>query len=147
MEGDAKVSGAGTLCSSEKCFGGRELRLMASQPRGSGAAGGGEKGLITGERPTCTMMGEATLWRGILTSCAWRKYFAATGLSSDLADVTPFGCLTGNFGPTGLRGVRGVFKLGDGANIVTLSDVRFCSSTWRSRSCSNGSAKGSLSSV
>lgn len=127
MTGDATFSGAGTLCSSEKSF--SELRLISSHPKGSGAAGGGEKGLITGERPTCTSTGEATLLRGILTSCALCRYFAATGLNSDLADVMPFGCLTGNFGPKGVRGVRGVFRLGDGANIVTLSDVRFCSST------------------
>ena len=106
--GDANFSGAGTLCSSEKCF--SELRLMSSHPKGSGAAGGGENGLITGERPTCTSIGEATLLRGILTSCALCRYFAATGLSNDLADAMPFGCLTGSFGPTGVRGVRGVLR-------------------------------------
>lgn len=139
----ANLSGAGTLCSSEKCF--SDCRFMSSHPRGSGAAGGGEKGLITGDRPTCTRTGEATLFLGILTSWALCMYFAATGLNKDLAEVIPFGCLTGSFGPTGVRGVLGVIKFGDGAKMVTLSDVRFLSSTWRSRSCSKGSAKGSLS--
>lgn len=74
-------------------------------------------------------------------------YFAATGLKSDLAEVIPSGCRTGSFGPTGVLGVRGVFRFGDGAKIVTLSEVRSRSSTCRSRSCSNGSAKGSLSMV
>jgi hypothetical protein len=72
-------------------------------------------------------------------------YFAATGLSSDLAEVMPFACLMGSFGPTGVRGVRGGIRFGDGAKMVTLSDVRFRSSIWRSTSCSKGSLKGSLS--
>lgn len=143
--GGVNLSGAGTLRSSEKRF--SECRLMSSHPRCSGVACGGENGRITGDRPTCTNIGEAMLFRGILTSCALCMYFAATGLRSDLADVMPLGCLTGSFGPTGVRGVRGDFRFGEGAKMVTLSEVRFRSSTWRSRSCSNGSAKGSLSIV
>lgn len=126
MTGDANLSGAGTLRSSEKRF--SECRLMSSHPTGSGAARGGENGLITGDRPTCTSTGEAMLFLGILTSWALCMYFAATGLSSDLAEVMPVGCLTGSFGPTGVRGVRGDIRFGEGANIVTLSEVRFRSS-------------------
>lgn len=74
-------------------------------------------------------------------------YFAATGLSKDLDEVMPFGCLTGSFGPTGVRGVLGDMRFGDPAKTVTLSEVRLRSSTWRIRSCSNGSAKGLLSRV
>lgn len=143
--GDANLSGAGTLWSSEKCF--SEWRLNSSHPRCSGAAGGGENGLITGDRPTCTRTGDAILFRGILTSCALCMYFAATGLSSDRAEVMPFGCLTGSCGPTGVRGVRGDIRFGDEAKTVTLSEVRLRSSTCRSRSCSNGSANGLLSTV
>lgn len=125
--GDANLSGAGTLCSSEKCF--SEWRFISSHPRCSGAAGGGENGLITGDRPTCTRTGDAMLFRGILTSWALCMYFAATGLSNDLAEVMPFGCLTGSLGPTGVRGVLGDIKFGDPANTVTLSEVRLRSST------------------
>lgn len=85
--------------------------------------------MITGDRPTCTRTGDAMLFRGILTSCALCMYCAATELSSDRADVVPFGCLIGNFGPTGIRGVRGEMRFGEGAKIVTLSEVRFRSST------------------
>lgn len=69
------------------------------------------------------------LFRGIFTSCALCIYFAATGLSRDLAEFIPLGCLTGSFGPTGVRGVCGDLKFGEGAKMVTLSDVRFRSST------------------
>lgn len=66
ITGDANLSGAGTLCSSEYRF--SECRLISSHPTGSGAAGGGENGLMTGDRPTWTRIGEATLFRGIFTS-------------------------------------------------------------------------------